>query len=405
MKISMYKVMAALACAAILAACGGGANDTTTTPTPPQPAFKWEDIDGGSGTRVAAAGDLVTVTYEGWLYDANKDGNKGAQFESTNGIPAAMSLGFGTTRLVGWDKGLLGMKVGGKRKLLIPASMAFGAAGLVKDGKTLVPADTAVVYEMTMLSIATVPTNLPPQPLFTKTDTTVGTGTEAAANHLVGIRYTGYLYDETKADKKGAQFETTGTGAPFTFLLGVNSRIPGWEQGILGMKVGGKRTLLIPSGMAYSFRGREDVPGTILVPAHTAVVYDIELTSLVTTPPVSTVQPAFTKIDTRVGTGTREAAATDRLTVHYTGYLYNDSVTDKRGLRFETSLASGNALEVKKLSEGVIAGWSQGLIGVRAGGKRTLIIPANLAYGANAQGSIPANSALIFDIEVLTVNP
>lgn len=402
MKNSMYKVMAALACAAVLAACGGGANDSSTnTPLPPQPTFTKQDLPAAGAGKVAAAGDLVTVHYTGWLYDeANKTEFKGAQFEtSKGGTPLAMTIGVGSTRLVGWDQGLLGMQVGGKRRLLIPATMAFGAAGLIKDGQILVPANTAVVYEMELLSITSL---IPEQPVFTKTDVTVGTGTEAAANHLVGMHYTGYLYDATKADKKGAQFETSRNGAPFNFLLGVGSRIAGWEQGILGMKIGGKRTLLVPTSMAYGALGRKDGQGNVEVPPHTAVVYEIEMTSLVTTPPVSTVQPAFAMIDTQIGTGAIAVATKDKLSVHYTGYLYHDSVTDKKGKKFESSRDSGNAFQFE-VGTGVIEGWSQGVIGMKAGGKRTLIIPANLAYGSTASATIPANSALVFEIEVLSV--
>lgn len=402
MKNSMYKVMAAMACAAILAACGGGSSDSsTTTPPPPQPAYAQTDIEEGNGTRVASVGDVVTVEYTGWLYDAAAQDKKSAKSFETNkgGTPAAMSLGFGTTRLVGWDKGLLGMKVGGERTLILPASMAFGEAGFVKDGATLVPANTAVVYEMKLLSINAL---IPPQPVFTKTDTVVGTGTEAAANHLVGIHYTGYLYDDTKSDKKGAQFETSRNGSPFAFLLDVNSRIVGWDKGILGMKLGGKRTLLIPASMAYTFRGHKDAQGNVLVPPHTAVVYEVELTSLVTTPAAQTVQPAFTKIDTSTGSGTVAVQAKDKVTVHYNGYLYNDGVTDKRGAKFDSSIDKGTPFTFE-VGTGVIEGWSQGVVGMKVGSKRTLIIPANLAYGSAVQGSIPANSPLIFDIEVLSI--
>lgn len=280
MKNSMYKVMAALACAAILAACGGGSSDnsTVTTPLPPQPAFTIiEDAQSpGSGTTVSKAEDLVTVHYTGYLYDETKADKKGAKFESSEGgAAAAVTLGYGTSRLLGWDQGLIGMKIGGKRTLLIPATMAFGAGGYVKDGKTLVPANTAVVYEMTMLSITTpVKPPKPTQPTFTKLDTVVGTGTEATDGKTVSVHYTGWLYDSTKSDNKGTQFETSRSGSPFTFKLGAGAVIKGWDQGILGMKVGGKRTLLIPSDMAYG------ALGSGAIPANTALVFEVELMSV-----------------------------------------------------------------------------------------------------------------------------
>jgi FKBP-type peptidyl-prolyl cis-trans isomerase len=403
MKNTMLKAFATLACAAVLVACGGGSdNKSTTTPLPPQPAFTKTDTVAGSGDKAVASGDLVTFHYTGYVYDETKSDKKGAQFESSGTIPLAMTVGVGA-RIVGWDQGLIGMKAGGKRTLLVPANMAFGPSEF-KDstGKVLVPANTAVVYDLHVISFTTLTSPIPPQPAFTKTDATVGSGTEAVAKHMVSINYKGYLYDDTKSDKKGVQFDSSPTGSPFTFLLGVGSRIQGWDQGIVGMKVGGKRTLLVPTGMAYSNRGLKDAQGNFLVPANTAVVYEIEMTGLVTNPPASTVQPTFTKIDTQAGTGTLEAAVNDKLTVHYTGYLYHDGVTDKKGTKFESSLDSGNAFPFT-VGGNVIAGWNQGVVGMKAGSKRTLIIPASLAYGSSAQGSIPANSALVFDIEVLSI--
>lgn len=275
---TMYKAAAALACAAILAACGGSSNSDSTpvTPTPPQPVFTKTDSVVGSGTVAALAGDLVTVHLTGYVYDETKSDKKGTKFETTEGSsPAALSLGFGSVMVIGWDQGLVGMKAGGERTLLIPASMAFGSTGYVKDGKTLVPANTAVVYDAKLLSVTTLPAPPKPlQPTFTKIDTLVGTGTEATSGKTVEVHYTGWLYDSTKPNNKGTQFETSRSGAPFSFKLGSNAVISGWEQGIPGMKVGGKRTLLIPSSMAYG------TAGSGAIPPNTALVFEVELMSV-----------------------------------------------------------------------------------------------------------------------------
>lgn len=98
--------------------------------------------------------------------------------------------------------------------------------------------------------------------------------------------------------------------------------------------------------------------------------------------------------DERVGTGA-EAKAGDVITVNYTGRLQNGTV-------FDTSV--GKDPFVFQLGVGqVIAGWDQGVQGMKVGGKRLLIIPASLGYGAQAVGPIPANSALIFEVELLKV--
>jgi peptidylprolyl isomerase len=410
MKNSMFKAIATLACAAALTACGGGAKNNDTTPLPPQPAYAVvvDNEPGGSSAPVVATGDLVTFSYTGWLYDETKTDKKGAQFETSvvDSVdkPLTMTVGVGT-RIAGWDKALTGMQAGGSRLVIIPSNMAFGPVD-VKDstGKVIVPASTSVVYELKVHSFSTLPSPIPPQPAFTKTDLVTGTGAAAAAKNLVTIRYTGWLYDNTKMDNKGAEFFDAYSGQAFSFLLGVDSRIAGWDQGIVGMQVGGKRRLLIPASMAWAQFGlKDDATGLYRVPPSTAVVYEIEVTAINATPPAQSTQPAFQKIDVAAGTGTLVAATGNTLTVHYSGYLYDDSVTDKRGLRFDTSRTTGVPLSVKLGTNAVIQGWEQGLLGMKVGGKRTLIIPADLAYGSTAKTNIPANSPLIFDVEVTSI--
>jgi FKBP-type peptidyl-prolyl cis-trans isomerase FkpA len=105
----------------------------------------------------------------------------------------------------------------------------------------------------------------------TKTDVVPGTGAEAVAPKVVYVYYSLWLYSSTAPGNKGKQFEVKTSGDPFSFKLGTNSVIAGFESGILGMKVGGKRTVLIPAAQAYgsaSFNG---------IPANSGLVYDIEL--------------------------------------------------------------------------------------------------------------------------------
>lgn len=100
--------------------------------------------------------------------------------------------------------------------------------------------------------------------------------------------------------------------------------------------------------------------------------------------------------DTQVGTG-EEAIAGKTITVHYTG-------TFQDGTKFDSSLDRGEPFSLV-LGEGrVIAGWEQGLLGMKVGGKRKLTIPPSLAYGENGiPGAIPPNSTLIFQVELLAV--
>src|SRR5215471_6018566 len=88
------------------------------------------------------------------------------------------------------------------------------------------------------------------------TDITVGNGAPAAAGKTVSVHYTGWLYDNKAADHHGKKFDSSHDhGEPFEFKLGAGMVIRGWDQGVAGMKVGGKRTLVIPSELGYGRRG------------------------------------------------------------------------------------------------------------------------------------------------------
>lgn len=105
----------------------------------------------------------------------------------------------------------------------------------------------------------------------TKTDVVVGTGAEAVAPKTVTVYYTGWLYSTTAPGNKGTQFQTLNTGTGYAFPLGTNHVIAGFEEGIIGMKVGGKRTVLIPAAKGYGAVAREGIP------ANSGLVFDIEL--------------------------------------------------------------------------------------------------------------------------------
>jgi FKBP-type peptidyl-prolyl cis-trans isomerase FkpA len=105
---------------------------------------------------------------------------------------------------------------------------------------------------------------------FSATDTTVGAGAEATAGKQVLVNYTGWLYSDTAADHKGTRFDS-GTHA---FVVG-SGTIPGFAQGLLGMKVGGKRTVLIPASLGYGASGSPPA-----IPPNAGLVFDLELTAV-----------------------------------------------------------------------------------------------------------------------------
>ena len=104
------------------------------------------------------------------------------------------------------------------------------------------------------------------------TDVKAGTGAEARQGRRVSVHYTGWLYHPTKPDHKGRKFDSSrDRGQPFDLTLGAGEVIPGWDEGLAGMKVGGERRLVIPPSMAYGTSGQGDIP-----PSAT-LVFDIEL--------------------------------------------------------------------------------------------------------------------------------
>lgn len=106
---------------------------------------------------------------------------------------------------------------------------------------------------------------------FSQVDLRLGTGAEAVSLTRLSVNYTGWLYDPAKPDFKGLQFDTSLGKDAFVFQLGVQQVIPGWDQGIVGMKVGGIRRLVIPSSLAYGGVRNSSIP------PYATLVFEIEL--------------------------------------------------------------------------------------------------------------------------------
>ena len=111
----------------------------------------------------------------------------------------------------------------------------------------------------------------------------------------------------------------------------------------------------------------------------------------------------LTTLEQKAGTGA-EAKDGMLVLVHYTGWLYDDSAKDKHGKKFDSSRDHGEPFSFMLGQGSVIAGWDQGVAGMREGGRRILLIPAELGYGARGAGDdIPPNASLVFEVELLKV--
>jgi len=288
---SMFQIIAAAVCAVALTACGGGDKTPTGVVIPAQPEFKLTETKVGTVGEVAATNDTVVINLVGYLYDSTKADGKGVKVQSSvdTGAPyPAFTVGVGD-RLVGWDRALLGMKAGGARTVVLPYGLAYGDRAVAAQDPVkgitypVIPAYSALVYDLEMVSVtkAVNPPNVPPSGNLEITDTVPGTGDGAVAGKTLAVSYTLYLYDGTRANRRGLQIETATTAAPFSFVLGTGSVIAGWHQGLPGMKVGGKRTLQIPPGLGYGAVAQLDTAtGAVKIPANSTLIFDLELVSI-----------------------------------------------------------------------------------------------------------------------------
>ena len=100
-----------------------------------------------------------------------------------------------------------------------------------------------------------------------------GSGREAIKGSRLQVHYTGWLYDPAQPGLKGRMFDTSKERGPFDFVLGAGQVIPGWDQGFVGMKVGGRRRLIIPPDLAYGVEGA----GGGIIPPNATLLFEMEL--------------------------------------------------------------------------------------------------------------------------------
>jgi len=222
---------------------------------------------------------------------------------------------------------------------------------------------------------------------------TVGTGPVAEKGWDLLVDYSGWLTDGTRFDSSLSREE------PLPLTLGAGRVIQGWDEGIEGMRVGGRRQLHIPAALGYGERGAGGV-----IPPGADLIFDVELVDA-TKPELPrhvpengwvTTESGLQIHDFSVGDGdTAEAGMMVR--VHYKGWLQD-------GTRFDSSYLRGHPLKFPLGSGGVIAAWDEGIQGMQIGGKRALLATPDLAYGDSGfPGLIPPRATLRFDVELVEV--
>jgi len=133
---------------------------------------------------------------------------------------------------------------------------------------------TILIALLTFVSCggAEAPIASPPPSAFSHSDLVAGSGPEARRGARLTVHYTGWLYDAGRPDNQGRQFDSSLGSEPFTFTLGAGEVIPGWDRGFEGMRVRGKRRLIIPPELAY---GQTGTPNGI--PGNAGLVFEMEL--------------------------------------------------------------------------------------------------------------------------------
>lgn len=206
-----------------------------------------KDTKVGKGPA-AQPGDILTMDYTGKL-------TNGKQFDSSIGRePFVFILGAGQV-IKGWDKGMVGMKVGGKRSLTIPSEMGYGAQGAGGD----IPPNSTLKFDVTMIKIGHLKTKILKK----------GSGVGAKGGDSCALNYELKGPDGKKIDSSYDRKQT------FDIVLGQTSLVKGFTAAVVGMKQGEKRHVEIPAEYGYGDRGA----GSAIKPGQT-LFFDIELVKL-----------------------------------------------------------------------------------------------------------------------------
>ena len=285
-----------------------------------------------------------------------------------------------------------------------------GGESAASDSSTEVPTSIQIVptptpagdvdnADLSVKPLVTIPPSTPPTELLIE-DLVVGSGSPVGVGDFLIMDYVGVSYST------GLQFDASwDRGSPFPFELGAGRVIQGWDQGIIGMSVGGRRSLTIPPELAYGENGS----GSGSIGPNETLVFVVDLIASV---PANLEKPSeeltsepTTELETNdISEGTGAIVQPGNVVyIHYVG------VSASTGEQFDSSWDRGRSEFIGYISGtgNIIQGLDEGLLGMQVGGRRTVVIPPDLAYGENGAGDglIAPNETLIFTVDLLGTHP
>ena len=285
-----------------------------------------------------------------------------------------------------------------------------GGQSAATDSSTEIPTSIEIVptptpagdvdnADLSVKPLVTIPPSTPPTELLIE-DLVVGSGSPVGVGDFLIMDYVGVSYST------GLQFDASwDRGSPFPFELGAGRVIQGWDQGIVGMSVGGRRSLTIPPELAYGENGS----GSGSIGPNETLVFVVDLIASV---PANLEKPSeeltsepTTELETNdISEGTGAIVQPGNVVyIHYVG------VSASTGEQFDSSWDRGRSEFIGYISGtgNIIQGLDEGLLGMQVGGRRTVVIPPDLAYGENGAGDglIAPNETLIFTVDLLGTHP
>ena len=264
---------------------------------------------------------------------------------------------------------------------------------------TPTPAGDVDNADLSVKPLVTIPPSSPPTELLIE-DLVVGSGSPVGVGDFLIMDYVGVSYST------GLQFDASwDRGSPFPFELGAGRVIQGWDQGIVGMSVGGRRSLTIPPELAYGEKGS----GSGSIGPNETLVFVVDLIASV---PANLEKPtAALTSESTTELKTNDISEGSGATVQpgYVVYIHYVGVSASTGEQFDSSWDRGRSEFIGYISGtgNVIQGLDEGLLGMQVGGRRTVVIPPDLAYGENGAGDglIAPNETLIFTVDLLGTHP